>query len=69
MQSRATEAHAKDEAGHGTHITTILAGTNISDNGNPHGVAPNVKLINVKALREERQWQLRRCDPGPGLDS
>ena len=46
-------AHSKDEAGHGTHITTVIAGTKISDSGEPQGVAPNVKLVNVKAFGDD----------------
>ena len=44
------EEHSKDETGHGTHVTTIISGTKISDNHNPHGIAPNVDLVNVMAF-------------------
>ncbi|MGD8978222.1 MAG: S8 family peptidase, partial [Gammaproteobacteria bacterium] len=44
------EGHAKDKHGHGTHLTSIIASSQISDHGNVHGIAPNVNLVNIKAF-------------------
>ena len=44
------EVNAADKHGHGTHLTSIIASSQISDNGNVHGIAPDVNLVNVKAF-------------------
>ncbi|MGB5581516.1 MAG: S8 family peptidase, partial [Woeseia sp.] len=39
-----------DRLGHGTHVASIIASSKVSDSGLPHGIAPNVGLIGVKAF-------------------
>ena len=39
-----------DEYGHGTHVAGIIAASGISSNGEYVGIAPEVKLYNVKVL-------------------
>ena len=44
---------AQDSYGHGTHITSLLASSNTVDpalKGEPEGIAPMVKLVNVGAF-------------------
>jgi len=41
---------ASDQYGHGTHVAGILAGNGSQSSGYIYGVAPNVRLINLKVL-------------------
>src|SRR6266699_603848 len=40
----------QDLSGHGSHVTTVIANPIHSANGQPHGIAPGVRLVSVKAF-------------------
>ena len=42
-----------DENGHGTHVAGIIAGTGVMSGGKYVGVAPNAKLVIIKAFTQE----------------
>ncbi|MEM0910143.1 MAG: S8 family peptidase [Pseudomonadota bacterium] len=41
-----------DENGHGTHVAGIVSSTILSNGGNYNGIAPDVKMLSVKAFDE-----------------
>ena len=44
---------AADEHGHGTHLASVIASSKKSDLDTAQGIAPNAKLVNVKAFGED----------------
>jgi serine protease AprX len=44
---------AYDDNGHGTHVAGIVAGNGMDSNGGRSGIAPNARLIVLKALRAD----------------
>jgi subtilisin family serine protease len=49
---------ANDDYGHGTHVTSLIASSNTSSpslKGQPQGIAPMVKLVNVRAFDQNGQ--------------
>ena len=42
--------NARDDAGHGSHIATIIGSPDVSVNGQPPGIAPMARLGGVKAF-------------------
>ncbi|MDQ1653938.1 MAG: hypothetical protein QOI35_3138, partial [Cryptosporangiaceae bacterium] len=57
VQSRnfTSTATAGDEAGHGTHVASTIAGSGAASHGRFKGVAPGSRLLNVKVLDDSGQ--------------
>ncbi len=47
------EQNTPDKSGHGTHVWSIIASSNISDTGQPQGIAPNVNMVAVDAFDDD----------------
>ena len=42
-----------DGTGHGTHLASVIASSRVSRGGTPHGIAPDVRLVNIKAFDDQ----------------
>jgi serine protease AprX len=47
------KSNAKDEHGHGTHVTGIIGGNGLASGGIYRGVAPGVNLINLRVADKD----------------
>ena len=53
FRKRKTYFFNDDRAGHGSHISGIIASSLKDDEGNYNGIAPDVSLLSIKAFNEE----------------
>ncbi len=56
-------AVSTDTTGHGTHVTSLIASSRKNASNNYFGVAPDARIISIKAFGEDGSSQLRHGDP------
>ncbi|MFD9133214.1 S8 family serine peptidase [Streptomyces bottropensis] len=54
----------KDRVGHGTHVASTIAGSGTMSGGRHKGVAPDVKLLDVKVLADDNRGDISKIVAG-----